>query len=74
MEMMMMMFDPLAVFANLNDGTQLLNLLWLLLLLYSMWIVILVAKLKVMDTSAAQGSISVGSMSVPVVAGSAGSG
>ena len=75
MEMVMMMFDTLTVFANLDDGSQLLHLLLLLLLLLSsMGIVILIAKLKVMDTSAAQRSVSVGSMSVPVVAGSAGSG
>ena len=74
MEMVMMMFDTLTVFANLDDSSQLLHLLLLLLLLSSMGIVILIAKLKVMDTSAAQRSVSVGSMSVPVVAGSAGSG
>ena len=72
MKMVVVVFDPLAVFTNLDDCSELLDLLLLLLLLLSGSDggvgVFVVAQ--VVNGSTAEGSVSIGSVPAPIVAGS----
>ena len=68
MKMVVVVFDPLAVFPNLDDGSELLDLL--LLLSGSDGGVGVFVVAQVMNGSTAEGSVSIGSVPASIVAGS----
>ena len=70
MKMVVVVFDPLTVFPNLDDCSELLDLLLLLLLSGSDGGVGVFVVAQVMNGSTAEGSVSIGSVPASIVAGS----
>ena len=68
MKMVVVVFDPLTVFPNLDDCSELLDLL--LLLSGSDGGVGVFVVAQVVNGSTAEGSVSIGSVPAPIVAGS----